>query len=917
VWWRKKFAEGAPKRTVQKTLYTTTMSQQNLLNVKQALQQKRMPAYRRFIRFVWFCFFGVLIGAAVLFLSISLFSIPSFRELEDPHSALASEVIAMNGEVLGRYYIENRVPVTYDQLSPHLVNALIATEDERFRDHCGIDWTAIARVIVRTLIMRDESAGGGSTITQQLAKMLYSDRDFDDMSPVRKTFALGYRKFREWITAVKLERSYTKEEIVAMYLNQFNFVNNAYGIQSAADIYFGKKPKDLSVEESAMLIGMLQNPSRYNPMRYPESCIKRRRTVLGQMMKHNYITEAQYDKVKLKPLDLSKFKKETPADHKAPYFVMDIRADIKKLLELPECKKPDGTNYDIYKDGLRIFTTIDPKVQQYAEAASRENMVKLQKRFFQVWHGRDPWSYKIPGEEGVGTSDAEIEARKDALYRIIRASDRYATIRPKFMSSVAEKIAEKHGDFELRDVDIERMIESETKKNYLTNLQKRGYISAEMLSKYQAIIKSSDWSTIKRQFSLLDDAVKKAFYTKVPMKVFSYNASGESDTLLSPIDSIKYHRMFLQTGVLAVEPGTGYVRAWVGGIDYKHFQYDHIRTDRQVGSTFKPFVYATAISQQGLTPCYRMYDQAVTIPPLHERFTNENEWTPKNAKGTYSGRQMTLKEGLKHSVNSISAGLMKQMGDTEPVRGLVHNMGIDSTSKRGNKTYRVPKQPSICLGASDLTVWEMAGAYSTFANNGVYTTPTYLMRIEDKNGRTIYRSQTYERTALQPEANYLMVEMLKYVTKGATGFSSIKSEVGGKTGTTNNFSDGWFCGITPSLVVATWVGGEDRWVRFLTLDDGQGARMARPVFVSLINKLEKDPSSGFDSQKRFKKPAMDLSAEWDCSTNNQEVDEMQDAAGSTEEQPFGEEPAAPKKTIDPAKPKEEEFGDEIENNGGN
>ncbi len=888
----------------------------NLLSIKGALQQKRLPSYRRIIRLMWFGLFAGLAGIALLLLSISLFSIPSFRELEDPHSALASEVIAANGEVLGRYFIENRVPITFDQLSPHLVNALVSTEDERYYEHCGIDWMAIGRVLVRTMLLGDDSAGGGSTISQQLAKMLYSDRDIKHLKGMRKALALGYRKFREWITAVKLERSYTKEEIIAMYLNQFNFVNNAYGIQSAADIYFGKKPKDLNIEESAMLVGMLQNPSRYNPMRFPESCIKRRRTVLSQMLKHGHITEAQYDNLKIKPIDLSRFKKETPADHRAPYFVMEIRSDIKKILELPECRKPDGTTYDIYKDGLRIFTTIDPVIQTHAEAASRENMIKLQKRFFQVWHGRDPWTYKIPGPEGVGTTDEEITARKESLWHIVRASDRYAAIRPKYLGALTEKIAEKYNDFVLRDVDIERMKTAETKKNYIASLQRKGYISETMAATYLAIMKSSDWAAIKRQYELLDEAVKKVFYTKVPMKVFAYNAKGETDTLLSPIDSIKYHRMFLQTGVLAVEPGTGYVKAWVGGIDYKYFQYDHVRTDRQVGSTFKPFVYATAISQQGLTPCYRMYDQAVTIPAMYERFTNENDWTPKNAKGNYTGRQMTLKEALKNSVNSISAGLMKQMGDTEPLRGLIHNMGIDSTSKRGGGSYRVPKQPSICLGASDLSVWEMTGAYTTFANNGVYLTPTYLMRIEDKNGKTIYRPQQYERTALQPEANYLMVQMLKYVTKGASGFGSIKSEVGGKTGTTNNFSDGWFMGVTPSLVVGTWVGGEDRWVRFLILDDGQGARMARPVFVSLINRLEKDPNSGYDATKTFKRPAIDLTAEWDCSTNNQYGEEEDGGGTQSEERPFGDEPTPPVNKEPVIKPNDDEqFGDELQNDG--
>ena len=883
---------------------------QQLISIKAALQEKRMPLYRSVIRWTWRLLIGGLVAVTVLFLSINFTAIPSFRELEDPSSALASEVLANNNEVLGRYFTENRVPVAYENLSPHLVNALIATEDERFREHCGIDARAVGRVLFRTILLRDQSAGGGSTLTQQLAKMLYSDRNFQGMSKVEKFFALVYRKLREWITAVKLERSYTKEEILAMYLNQFNFINNAYGIHAASEVYFGKDQSQLKIEEAAMLIGMLQNPSYFNPVRFPERAMKRRWIVLYQMRNNAMITEAQFDELKVKPLDMSRFKRVTFTDDKAPYLCSELKKDITKILDAPECRRSDGSRYNIYKDGLKIYTTIDPVYQQHAEEAMQEHMKKLQSRFFQVWKGRDPWTYRTRN-----TGADEIEGRKAALMSLVRDGDRYQAIRPKYLDAVSDRVQKRY-DFELRDADIERMLDEERKPGSFGKLIADGIATPDQVSTYRSVMRGVEWAEIKNQYRALQVAIKKVYDTKTRMKVFSWNTPNfEKDTVMSPLDSLRYHRMFLQCGLLAMDPTTSEIRAWVGGINFKYFQFDHIRTDRQVGSTFKPFVYATAISQQSISPCFQVYDQPVTIPARYQNFTNITDWTPKDASGNYTGLRMTLKEALKNSVNSISTYLMKQMGDTEPVRGLCNNMGIDSSARRPDGQYRIPKQPSICLGAADLTVFEMTGAYATFANKGMYGLPFVIKRIEDKNGRTIYRSLPEEHVALPPNANYVMLDMLKYNVAGAPGINTLKSEVGGKTGTTTDQSDGWFMGVTPRLVVGTWVGGEDRWIRFFSLADGQGARMARPIFAGFIARLEKDTKSGYDFNARFVRPPGDLGIETNCANYAQG-----DAAPTQDEEDFfpdiyndqlnedGSIPGKPKKPDDT-------FGDQLD--GGN
>lgn len=868
------------------------MEPQRLIHLKAALQEKRMPVYEKIVRWAWRFFIGSIIAGLCFFIAVSVTAIPSFRELEDPSSAVASEVLAGNGEVLGRYFIENRVPVPYEELNPMLPKALVATEDVRFYDHCGIDERAIARVIGRTILLGDQSAGGGSTITQQLAKMLYSDRDFKGMNKIEKVFALFYRKFREWITAVKLERSYTKEEIIAMYLNQFNYINNAYGIHAASEVYFGKDQKLLKTEECATLVGMLQNPAFFSPVRHPERCIRRRWIVLSQMKKNGVLSTAQFDSLKVRPLDMSKFKKVNFTDDRAPYACSELKQDIKALLELPECAKSDGTKYDLYEDGLKIYTTIDPTYQRHAEEAMAEHMKKIQQRLFATWKGRDPWTYR-----NRETSDEEIQLRKDGLWGLIRQGDRFQAQWTKYMDAVEQTVKARYG-FELRDIDVERMLKEEKKAGSTKKIA-----TVEQAVAYRRIMSGPEWPEIKKQYRLATNAVYSKYAEKRKMKVFTWNGPHfEKDTFMSPMDSLRYHRMFLQTGILAVDPTTSEIKAWVGGINYKYFQFDHTRSDRQVGSTFKPFVYATAITQQGISPCFEVYDQAVTIPANYQNFTHYADWTPKDAAGHYSGQRMTLKEALKNSVNSVSAYLMRQLGDTEPVRGLINNMGIDSSARRGDGQYRVPKLPSICLGASDLTVLEMVGAYSSFANKGMYGKPFIIKKIEDKNGRIIYRSLPEERAALPAGANYVMVDMLKYNVQGAPGINSLKSEIGGKTGTTNNYADAWFMGITPRLVVGTWVGGEDRWIRFLSLAEGQGSKMARPIVASFMGRLEKDPTSGYDYNARFQRPS-DLNIEINCAAY------AGTARGSSDEEAFGSDEFGdeikPKTT-----PKGEAFGDE-------
>lgn len=819
-----------------------------------------------------------------IFVFLSFQDLPSFEELESPKSNLASEVYAVDGSVLGRYYVENRVPVTYQQLSPHLVKAFIATEDERFYQHSGVDGEALARVFFKTFLMGKKSAGGASTITQQLAKMLFTEKPGSGLERV-------VQKLKEWIIAVKLERAYTKEEIMSMYLNKFNFINGAYGIKAASEIYFGKTQDSLRIEEASTLIGMLKNPSLYNPLRRPERVKQRREVVLKQMQKNELLTRAEYDSLRVLPLDMSSFRRKTHTDGLAPYFRMKLGEEIKRILAREEYLKPDGSRYDIYRDGLRISTTLDPKIQAHAEAAVMEHMPQLQKRFDRVWKDKDPWTYEDPTKE-VEEIEIENRVRKRTLKRLIRESDRYLVLRSRILVPLINEIAEEIDGFKLRDTDIERMIDEDENKGAIARLVSRKVVGSKLAIKYRNVLKGDSWLRLREKWEELQKQAKKSFDTKVKMKVFAYNKQMEKDTVMSPLDSIKYHRHFLQIGSVAVDPITGHVKAWVGGINHKYFQFDHVTTERQVGSTFKPFIYATAIAQQGISPCFEVMDLPYTIHAGEGNFHLKEDWTPNNANGQYSGEPFSLFKGLQYSKNTVSVYLMKQLGDTEPVRSLVDNMGLKQSVKRSNGMYRIPTAPSICLGSSDLTVLEMTGAYTTFANNGMYSKPIFITRIEDKDGRTVYQEIPEERVALHPNANYVMVEMLRSVMRqGLPGFYSIKSDIAGKTGTTNDYVDGWFMGLTPSLVVGTWVGGDDRWIRFLSLADGIGAKMARPYYGKLLQRLEKDESINYDAKARFQRPSGDLGIVVDCELYKNDRGEFpteEDSENPREDEEFGE-----------------------------
>jgi penicillin-binding protein 1A len=730
-------------------------------------QQGSNASFRKYVKYIW-----VLIFAPVLFIflmvGLTAFGVfgdlPTFEELENPNSSLASEVYSADMKTLGKYYIQNRVNVHYKDLSPHLVNALKATEDVRFEEHSGVDIKGLMRVFVRTIILQQD-AGGGSTISQQLAKNLFPR---EEMSKV----GLVFRKLKEWIIAVKLERNYTKQEILAMYLNTVEFGNNAFGIKSAATTYFNKQPSELKMEEAALLIGMLQAPSRYNPVRNVESATFRRNTVIGQLEKYTFITEAQKDSLLKLPIKLN-FRQESHTEGLAQYFREMLRQELLKWCK--EHKKADGSPYNLYRDGLRIYTTVDTRMQRYAEEAVKEHMTDLQKSFYDHWKGRVAWA-----------------DQPQIIEETMKRSERYL------------------------------------------RLQKDGKSESE---------------------------IKKIFDKKVEMKVFSWK--GEKDTMMSPLDSIRYYKMFYQTGFMSMEPQTGYVRAWVGGNDYKYFQYDHVKEGkRQVGSTFKPFLYTLAM-QEGYSPCYEVPNVPVTI--IDKAGV---PWTPSNSDGKYGG-MLSLKEALAESINCISAYLMKQFGP-EAVVQVARKMGITST---------IEPFPSIALGTADVSVYEMVAAYSTFANKGVYTEPQYILRIEDKNGVVLQDFVPRKVEAISEETSYLMLNLMQGVTLFGTGARLRGSKYGftnpiaGKTGTTQNNSDGWFMGITPELVSGVWSGCEDRSVHFRTTQLGQGANVALPIWGLYMKKVYADPSLNY-SKGGFEPPEKPLGVELDCSKYKSPVNQQ-------------------------------------------
>ena len=734
------------------------------------MAKKKETNFKKYIKRFWIIVLGGFTSILLVFLFASwgIFGeLPTFEELENPEKNLATEVISSDGVTLGKYAFKNRTPVGFSDLPENLVNALIATEDERFYEHSGIDFRGLARAIVKL-----GKGGGASTITQQLAKNLFNKGGSSS------TLKRLTQKVKEWIVATKLERQYTKNEIVAMYLNTQGFLFNAIGIRSASRIYFGKEPKNLDIQESAILVAMLKNPRQFNPNREISKgkSLVRRNVVFAQMAKNEFITQKEKDSLQQLPLKIN-FTPESHNDGLATYFREYLRGYLKKWTK--NNPKPNGELYNINRDGLKIFVTIDSRMQQYAQEAVQEHISNLQKYFFKEQQKNETAPFYDLEEEQV-----------DAIYKRARKrSDRFR------------------------------------------GMKKNGYS---------------------------DQQIDSAFNASTDMRVFSWNDQREIDTIMSPNDSIKYYKTILRSGLLSIEPQTGHIKAWVGGINHKYFKYDHVdQGKRQVGSTFKPFVYATAINQLRLSPCEKFPNTPYTIPK--GRFGIPEAWTPKNSGEKYGG-EITLKSALAKSINVISARLIDMVTPLNVVR-LAKSAGIES---------RIPKSPSIALGSVELSLMEMTGAYATFANKGMRVEPNMLLRIEDKNGTVLADFTPKTNEVLSEESAYVVLELLKGVTTAGSGVRLRTSEhyykdiitgfpyeftnpIAGKTGTTQNHTDGWFMGVVPNLATGVWTGGEDRAVHFENIAEGQGATMSLPTWALFMKKVYADTSLNI-SQEDFEKP---------------------------------------------------------------
>ncbi|MDA8951340.1 transglycosylase domain-containing protein [Flavobacteriaceae bacterium] len=734
------------------------------------MKKKKQTNFKKYIIRFWMLVLGGFISVSLVFLLASwgvFGTLPTFEELENPEKNLATEVISSDGVTLGKYAFKNRTPVGFKDLPDNLIHALIATEDERFYEHSGIDFRGLARAIVKL-----GKGGGASTITQQLAKNLFNKGGSSS------TLKRLTQKVKEYIVATKLERQYTKNEIIAMYLNTQGFLFNAIGIRSASRIYFGKEPKDLDVQESAILVAMLKNPRQFNPNREisKKKSLTRRNVVFAQMAKNEFISKEEKDSLQNLPLKIN-FTPESHNDGLATYFREYLRGYLKKWVK--NNPKPNGESYNINRDGLKIYVTLDSRMQQYAQEAVQEHMSNLQGYFFKEQQKNETAPFYDLEEEQI-----------DGIYeRARKRSDRYR------------------------------------------RMKKNGYSVQQ---------------------------IDSAFNASTDMRVFSWNNQREVDTILSPNDSIKYYKSILRSGLLSIEPQTGHIKAWVGGINHKYFKYDHVEQGkRQVGSTFKPFVYATAINQLGLSPCEKFSNTPYTIPK--GRFGIPKAWTPKNSGEKYGG-EISLKEALAKSINVISARLIDMVTPENVVR-LAKSAGIES---------RVPKSPSIALGSVELSLMEMTGAYATFANKGMRVEPNMLLRIEDKNGTVLADFTPETKEVLSEESAYVVLELLKGVTTAGsgvrlrtsahyykdiiTGFPyKFTNPIAGKTGTTQNHTDGWFMGVVPNLATGVWTGGEDRAVHFENIAEGQGATMSLPTWALFMKKVYADKSLNI-SEEDFEKP---------------------------------------------------------------
>ncbi len=796
---------------------------------------------------IFILWFGIAAGiiTLALFLFVSSKDIPSFSELENPEYDAASVIYSDQNEIFGTYYIENRLPVEFQDLPTVMVDALLSTEDARFYKHSGVDFRALGRVAVKTVLLGQDSGGGGSTISQQLAKLLFKRPNLRGKNSIIKIITLVQVKFKEWLTAIRLEKQYTKEEIIAMYLNKFEFINGAHGVYAAADTYFGKSLDSLSIEENAVLVGMLKNPSLYNPVRFPEKALKRRNVVLKQMERYAKISTEAYDSLKVIPLDMTAFSRESQSAGIAPYFRSEMTKWLKNLLKQEDYKKPNGEEYNIYTDGLKIYTTINLQYQAKAEEAVAEHMAGLQERYFKRWKNMNIFTYD--------TEDNQEEIRREAFDRRIRNSERYKGIYFSIMGESLDELKRTYPDIRVGPLMIRSMVQVEDPDKDLKKLVRKTVVNSSEIPFLKKVLKSDVFKKVKRKYAEFDAEYEKQFDTEIEMMVFAFNEEGEELRTMTPRDSVLYHYQHLQAGMVSMEPGTGYVKTWVGGVGHKYFKYDHVNSRRQVGSTIKPFVYASAIAFGNISPCTTYEDIQYTIAPGDALFDLQDEWSPANANETFTGNPYNLYQGLLYSKNSISVKLVKEMGSVSLIRDLLDNAGIDKEKLHPNGEPIVPYVPSICLGALDLTVMEMVGAYGVWPNKGEYVEPVFVTRIEDKNGKNIYTAVPKRKMALNPTYNAVMVDMLRNNVGGKFGLG-VESDVGGKTGTTNDYADGWFMGITPKLVVGTWVGGDDKWIRFFTLDEGQGFVMARPIFKKFISKLEADKSIEFDTDVRFPEP---------------------------------------------------------------
>ncbi|RFZ82356.1 penicillin-binding protein [Mucilaginibacter terrenus] len=723
---------------------------------------------RRYNWYIWrlviagFAFFAIMI----MLIAFQVFgTLPSFRELENPKSDQASQVISSDNQVIGNYYIKNRTSVTYKQLSPNVINALVATEDARFYEHSGIDFQRTFSILAYNLIGKKQ---GGSTITQQLALNLFSER-------ARNPFKRIIQKLQEWITAVKLERNYTKEEILTLYMNTVDFgAYNTYGISAASRTYFNTTPDKLTPDQAAMLMGMINGPGIYSPINHPDNALKRRNFVLRRMAEEGYLSAGQAEEFKQKPLGLQ-FKITDHNDGMATYFRAVLKREVQKILVDKSILKPDGvTPYDLDRDGLKIYTTIDATMQQYAEEAQKEYMRNLQAQFNDHWKG-----YNL--KKAIPTFKALIDK---GMHR----SDRYASLKQQNKS---------------------------------------------------------------------DEEIREDFNTPAKMNIFTWH--GDVDTLMKPIDSIVYCKMMLRNALMSMDPTTGYIKAWVGGTNFEHFKYDQVKMGtRQVGSTAKPFTYAVAIDD-GFSPCMQVANEPITITGYGA------DWSPRSSPSETVPGVITLRTALARSQNWVTAYVMNEV-KPQPVADLIKKMGVTSP---------VPPYPSICLGTFDASVFDMTGAYSAFANEGVWTEPTFLLRIEDKNGNVLYNNTPKVVQAINPQTAYVMTYMLKGVVDEGTGWRlrgkyGLTNPIGGKTGTTNDNSDGWFIGITPQLVTGIWTGCEDRDVHFRSTRLGEGANTALPIFAGYMKRVYANNKLGIKKNVDFVPPKSGVSITLDCGAYSQQ-----------------------------------------------